>query len=125
MSRILNARALVLLTCGYSLAVSVGLFGVALRLDERVIAGWAAVAASFYLAVILGSPSILETRTRRWWFAMAALINIGICAFGELVGFIIYGPALLVFVGMFVAPYGLARRYKGAADRRQSHRLSA
>jgi hypothetical protein len=120
-----DARTWVLLTSGYGLAVSVGLFCVAMRLDERVIAGWAAVAGSFYLAVILGSPPILESRSRRWWFAMAALVNIGICSFGELTGFIVFGPSLLAFVALFLMPYGLARRYRGDADRRGRERVSA
>jgi hypothetical protein len=125
MGRMGDARTWVLLTSGYSLAVAVGLFCIALRFDERVIAGWAAVAGSFYLAVILGSPPILESRSRRWWFAMAALVNIGIASFGQLTGFILFGPALLAFIALFLMPYGLARRYTGEADRRQRHRVSA
>jgi hypothetical protein len=110
---------------GYSLAVSIGLFCVALWLDEPLVAVWGAVAAAFYLVMIIGSPRVLRTRERRWWFLMAALLNAGICAFGQLLGFILYGPALLTFVAMFVLPYGLSRRYTGSAERRQKRRIAA
>jgi hypothetical protein len=113
------------LTCGYSLALSVGLLGIAARHDERVIAGWAAVAAVFYLGVIIASPRVLGTRQRRWWFAIAALINVGICAFGEFLGFIIFGVPLLAFIALFLMPYGLAARFRGDTGGRNGRRLPA
>ena len=125
MGRLGDARTWVLLTCGYSLALSVGLFCVAMKLDERVIAGWAAAATVFYLAVIMGSPQMLASPGRRWWFAIVALINVGLCSFGQLAGFILYGPPLLAFIALFVLPYGLSARFEGESDRRKARRLPA
>ena len=109
MGRMRDARTWVLLTSGYGLAVSVGLFCVAMRLDERVIAGWGLACGALYLAVIAASPLMLISNGRRWWFAMAALINIGVCSFGQLAGFIVYGAPLLTYLILFIAPYGFGR----------------
>jgi hypothetical protein len=117
MGRMGDARTWVLLTSGYGLAVSVGLFCVAIRLDERVIAGWGAACGAFYLAVIAASPLMLTAAGRRWWFAIAALVNVGLCAFAELAGFIVFGAPLVTYMVLFIAPYGFGRdraRFAGA-----------
>jgi hypothetical protein len=119
MGRLGDARTWVLLTSGYSLALSVGFFGTSMRLDQRVFAGYAAITGIFYLAIILAAPRLLASPRRRWWFAIAALINIAICSFGQLAGFVFYAAPLTCYLTLFMMPYGVApdkRRFGAAGD---------
>ena len=106
MGRVGDARTWVLLTSGYSLALSVGLFGTALRLDEPLFAGYAAITGIFYLTIIVASRQMLAANGRRWWFAIAALINIALVSFGQLAAFIFFAAPLTTYLFLFMAPYG-------------------
>jgi hypothetical protein len=99
----------VLLASGYSLALSVGLFITALRLDMPLYAGYASASGIFFLTITIVAPRMLAAKGRRWWFAMAALINIGIVSFGQRAGFVFYAAPLTAYLFLFIAPYGVGR----------------
>jgi predicted permease len=98
MGKVNDIRSWILLASGWGTAVSVGLLATSIQLGERLYTYYAIAAGAFFALVFVGAGWMAASRMRRRYFMMVAIVNAGVCSFGLGTGFVLFGPALAVFV---------------------------